>query len=207
MGIVRTAARKIVHAPIDILGFDFDNLERKQLGDHITHLLDHGTASTVTGQLITIAGEGTSVECGRQGNVFSLQPSKCKWVDHSWMWNTITALEQSDIKIENDLLELSMWRESDYFLMDQIALLNTFSDSEMKDINVVRLYLKVCNLSDITTVDGLTIQQDMMEGRPGHSISEKAYGCPRIPKSLMACIRTWQQALRLAYTTVQGLHV
>ena len=74
----------------------------------------------------------------------------------------------------------------------------------MKDINIVRMYLKVCTLSDITTGDGLTIQQDIIEGNAGQSISSTAYEWPRIPRPT-SCIRTWQRALRL--TIRPALHM
>jgi hypothetical protein len=70
----------------------------------------------------------------------------------------------------------------------------------------VRMCLKVCTLSDIATGNGITLQQDTIEGKAGQSISSKAYGWPQNPKPT-SCIRTWQRALRLTFMTGQCLTI
>ena len=66
----------------------------------------------------------------------------------------------------------------------------------------VWMCLKVCTLSDIATGNGITLQQDTIEGKAEQSISSKAYGWPRNPKPT-SCIRTWQRALQLTFMTGQ----
>ena len=75
-GIVRTAPRDLVFAPDTILGFNFVDTDRKQLAEHVMKILDHGSEETLTGVLIRNLCKGTSIECGRGGNVWDLKPSE-----------------------------------------------------------------------------------------------------------------------------------
>jgi len=101
-GIVWTAPRDLVFAPNSILGFNFVDTDWKQLAEHTMKILGHGSEETLTGVLIRNLCKGTSIECGRGGNVWDLKPSESPWVHHTWVWNTLQAREQSDLSIEND---------------------------------------------------------------------------------------------------------
>ena len=57
-GVVRTTDKNLVRAPESIGGYGIKDLYTKQFISHIQALIDHGTSTSVTGQLIRILGEG-----------------------------------------------------------------------------------------------------------------------------------------------------
>ena len=182
--------------------------DRKQLAEHGMKILDHGSEETLTGVLIRNLCEGTSIECGRGGNVWDLKPSESPWVHHSWVWNTLQALELSDLSIENDLKSLELWKDNDHFLMDDIFALREFTPVELEDINVVRMFMKVCTFSDITTADRKEIRLDILDGEQNvHSISSAAYEWPNVKRPPRSFFVTWNRALRRVYTQGFGVLV
>ena len=85
--------------------------------------------------------------------------------------------------------------------MDDVFDLREFTPAELEDINVVRLYMKICTLSDITTADGKEIRQDILNGTAnGSSISSVAYDWPNLKRPPRSLFVTWNRAIRRAYT-------
>ena len=60
-------------------------------------------------------------------------------------------------------------RDHDVFLMDLFRLRNFWCDSDMKDINAVRLHLQVATLSDIATAGRSRIDIEAFQAIPSPS--------------------------------------
>ena len=199
-GIVRSAARDIVHTPEDILGFGFKDMETKQSIEHVMVMLDHGSRKTVTGRLLRILAEGTLVEIGMEGDLLAMPMASITWAEATWMTNTIEGIARMKIGVENVLPMLSKWKANDRFIMDEIFNSKVFSPQEMNQINEARLRLQVTTLSDVTTADGRRIKEAILQGQEGTSCSSKAYSWPRSIKLTTTEIYIWSKALRVIFT-------
>lgn len=135
-----------------------------------------------------------------------LKASENPCVQHSWLWNTLQALEPSDLSIENDIKCLEQWKENDRFIMDDVFALHELTPVELEDINVVRMYMKICTLSDMTTANGTEIRQDILDGTlDGSSISSTAYEWPNVKRPPRSLFVTWNRAIRQVY--IRGLGI
>ena len=68
-------------------------------------------------------------------------------------------MDDTGLKIENDIQQLKEWKTKDKFLMQEIESTGLFTKYELKDINTARLHIQVVMLSDVTTSDGKNFQK------------------------------------------------
>ena len=147
-GVVRTPNKNLVRAPESIGGYEIKDLYTKQFISYIQALIDHGTSTSIKGQLICILEEGVLLEAGMEGDLFSIKPSICTWLEHNWITNTLKMMEDFDISLKQD-----KWKDDDTFLMQEISK-GSYTPQELQKINQVRQYLQVVSLADITVSDG-----------------------------------------------------
>ena len=83
----------------------------------------------------------------------------------------------------------------------KIAESKKFPQKELNDINIVRLYLEVTTLSDITISDGSKIKNKILEGERYTCCISVTYWWPRIPKPTRIMVKTWERAVKLTFTS------
>ena len=164
-------------------------------------IIEHGSEETVTGQLIRNLCEGVVLQCGVGGDIFDLHSSFCTWVEENWVWPTIRSMEDLNINITHSVEQLVKWKIDDVFILENIAESKNFNSKELYDINMVRLYMRVTTLSDITLVDGSKIREDAIRGERFISCSSSFYEWPRIPKPSRKMIRIWEHAIKITFTS------
>lgn len=148
MGYARTTSRSLVFAPSSLMGCGIGNLYVKQAIAHVMILLDHGHCDSLTGKLIRIAAESLSIEAGWGGDPFQLDFDKVTWTTTTWLKDTIRVLQQYNLTIQHGLQVPHIWKEEDKFLMQLISDLHCFGNTEMKQINEVRMHIRVMTVSE-----------------------------------------------------------
>ena len=199
-GIVRNAASQLVFGSEALGGFGFMDIYTKQLMAHIQMLLDHGHESTETGQLLRCLAEGVLLESGLLGNLFEIKPSECTWIEHNWIVNTLAMMEDTQIRIMNDIKQLKQWKTNDTSIMKAIYDTKLYSKKEMKDINTMRMHLQVTMLSDLTTADGKKFTSMALDCSRDYSSSSEEYNWPRIPGMPKRIKNLWKKALIKTFT-------
>ena len=86
-------------------------------------------------------------------------------------------------------------RNNDKFLMDIFRRSGSFSATDLKHLNAVRLYLRVATLSDITTADGTSIDCRAFLGQPLLTRTSP-FSWPRQPVITTHQQGLWTRALR-----------
>jgi hypothetical protein len=82
----------------------------------------------------------------------------------------------------------------------------SFTHSEYKHINCVRMHLQVATLSDISDGNGQTVNAKIMQGqRPDDRQSPRAWPCQ--PSVMEYQVKLWDQYLRTHFVTNEGLHL
>ena len=95
--------------------------------------------------------ESLTLQTGVGGSPFDLDPTKYKWMKHSWWTNTLTSMRKYNITIIGQVQMLNLWAENDSFLMEDMQrIYNTTRDrATLQSINRVHLFLQVNTQSDI----------------------------------------------------------
>jgi len=81
--------------------------------------------------------------------------------------------------LKTTLPELEEWKKNDKFIMEEILNEKTFNQVEMKQINEVRMNLKVNTLANISSSDGKRILHVACKAKPIESCSGNRYKWPR----------------------------
>ncbi len=158
----------------------------------------------MTGELLHTSLEAAKVEIGVARDLFSLDYNLYHHLlTNLWIKSTWQSSQQHQIEIIDKVTKnLTLHRHNDIFIMAIIAN-HGFTKSEMKKINMCRLFLKVTTLLDITCgyrnkcTKAYNCQFD-------HSILHH-YLWPIQPKPSHSAIRIWRKALRLCFNRTEGI--
>ena len=171
-----------------------------KLAEHTLLLLDHGNANTITGQLIRNLAEGTLVENGLSGDIFHMPHSVIPLTTHTWLKITLIGFEDLAMSISHTLPQLTLWKDKDVFIIDNFMKAKCFSQSQMKILNEVGMYLKVSTLSDITTSDSTKfLHWALQQVEPMESCSSQCYTWPTAATPSTKHRDLWRSALRMAF--------
>jgi len=196
MGYARTTSRSLVFAPSSMMGCGIGNLFVQQVIAHATVLLDHGHCDSLTGKLIRIATESLSIESGWGGDPFQIDFDQVTWTMTTWLTETIRVFKRYNLTIQHGLQAPHIWREEDKFLMQLISDLKCFGKTEMKQINEVRMHMRVMTVSDVITIDGISVRPEVLQGDRVESCSGNEYLWPNAAKPTSTTLRLWRQAIK-----------
>ena len=85
IGVVSLASRQLVFALTSVVGLGYEDYNMVQLAEHTLLLLDHGNNNTVIGQLLRNLAEGTLIENGLGGDIFTMPHSATPWTTQTWL--------------------------------------------------------------------------------------------------------------------------
>ena len=195
MGVVRCAAKVLVHGPRDLGGFGLFDIRLHQLVHHLKFLITHGGSTSVEGKLLTACIEGTLLEAGFSSQVFQVPP-KLPWITSSWLWFTYQETCHYGFRIHSNTSKLQSWRANDSMLMETMWRACTFTTNQWRRINHVRMSLQVVTLSDISDNSGRRLLPSITNGRPPHTCSAKAYHwLSQTHQPTPADLQVWVEAL------------
>lgn len=111
----------------------------------------------------------------------------------TWVLSMRQFLYQHGITVKcTDLLELEPCRQRDSFIMEHVA---GYPAQVQHDINLVRQYLGVTLLSDISNANSTAIVHDVLEGRIQHHRTT-SFRWPRQPYVTKSQIKRWRSYLQ-----------
>ena len=177
--------------------YDFQGIER------ISYLQQHLAAPTMMGELLRTSIEAAKIEIGIGRDLFGLDYQVYQalltpcWIKDVWKYareNNITIYDYTTGNMDTS-------RENDLFLMEIITN-EGFTRSELKRINMCRLYLQVMTLSDI--VDGYGDYYTCSYNGIKDSTLPDTYIYPKQEKPDSKTIAIWKKAIRKSFPSKQG---
>ena len=165
-GINRYVSRAALYAPAEIRGFGLNNPFLTQGISHVGDIAEHLWKATVTGHFIKMSLEYTRLELGLNINILLSNYEKFKSIlcTSSWVRSTWQFMSQFGITLQNNTRTIEIQRERDSPLMAHVMSNNYVSDAELKTFNKCRMFLRIFNVSDMTTGDGNYITTDAWQG-------------------------------------------
>ena len=115
-----------------------------------------------------------------------MKHDEIQWTEHTWLKNTLVRMSVLSMRLKTTLPELETWKEKDKFIMEEIQREKTFNHQEMKQINEVRMSLRVNTLADISSSDGKRILQAAYKAEAIRSCSGSRYKWPRTAENRRA---------------------
>jgi hypothetical protein len=88
------------------------------------------------------------------------------YIETCWIKNIQDFLRTYGIRLEfTNLVQLKIQCKRDEFLMDALRIRGNCTATELQWLNACRMSLKVSRLSDVTTLDGTALRQDVLQGK------------------------------------------
>jgi hypothetical protein len=196
-GYNRNTQCTIVFAPIWYGGCGFLALYLIQGEGQILTFLKHWRTDSDSGNLLRIAVAWTQLHLGTSLSFLADTETSLPHMPGRWLCSLRTFLARINGSIELDQTFLPpIQRERDVYIMDMIIHRSTFSNTEIKLLNYCCLYLKAVMLSDICLADGVTLDPDMLLGKP-RPTSSKSLWIHITQARREASWRLWRQACLL----------
>jgi hypothetical protein len=161
LGVSKPFLRCIAIGQKDLCGMALLDMSVEQGVRGIQHLTDHLFSRDSVGNMMLIALQSLQLESGCG---FHLLENPSEWVPYimsCWLTCIQDFLDKSKITIKVASAQcVYISREHDRYVMDEIQKLGVYDDSQLFDINAVRLYLQVMTLSDISDAKGQQISEE-----------------------------------------------
>ena len=199
--ISRSFPHYVLYGPKSEKGLGFANLYMSQGISHVNliqHYLDAN--DNITGSLLRNSIESLKLELGVGTNIFLLNyedyhhhATDC-WIKDTWKF----AHEHDIDIIENVTPNLTLRRQHDSYIMEEIINLSCYSGTELKHINRCRLFLQVTTLADITSACGSRFSPQAYNCIYDDSIPHH-YLWPTQTRPYNRSRRLWKQAIKRAF--------
>jgi hypothetical protein len=167
MGIVRNAARKVVFGSAKYCGLMLDHLAITQNYSLLQNLIGHIRSKSITRNLIRQQLDYTQLEIGCSAQVLGQDYNRYSqailcpnWI--TAIWEYLHACKAS-VAIKSDWIPQPA-RIGDITIMEELTVSALVNKRELTDINRCRVYLRVFFLSDITNIQGDTIEEWAING-------------------------------------------
>jgi hypothetical protein len=172
MGFNRKYPRVVCFGPLEFGGLTFRDLFTEQGILRIKSLMEHIYHNTETGQMILIALQSLQMEAGISAHLLTDPTPHLVYIEPCWISaiRSFMASHQLSMEFKNSW-NFRLARNNDLFLMDHFRLDGRWSDTDMCNLNAVRLYLQVATLSDVSTADGRRLDQEALQAIPSSTRS------------------------------------
>ena len=173
---------------------------RTELGiSNLKLLRDAIYTESEAGKLMIFNVKYSQIEAGISEPLLENPHIHLSYVTPSWVMSVRQFMYQHNVTVTlTDMLKVELRGKTDTCIMNP-ALLTHYTPIQQKDINLVRLYLQVITLSDMTTSDGVDVCSDMLNGvrRPGQHIRSKTW--PRQEAPTAPQKRLWRKYITSNY--------
>jgi hypothetical protein len=209
LGYNKNYPRSVAFAPTQEFGVGLHDIRIEQGLAQIQALLNYIGTDHKVGRLMTISCRHLQLEAGVHFDILAHPHQTLNYLTPCWFTSLRSFCAQHDISIQvkaNKVPQLS--RIHDRFIMD-VAIAQSMSKQDLLDINLVRIYLKVCQISDIATALGDTIPESVwrcqqFQDRTSH------LGYPRQAEPTVKQRRVWRKLLRtllMPHAKLSRLHL
>ena len=187
------------HGPIELGGLNLMDL-RTELGiSNLKYFRDAVYTESEAGKLIILNVKYSQIESGIAEPLFEHPSIRIPYLTPSWIMSVRQFMSQHNVTLTmTDTLKVELRGPTDQCIMN-LESLTRYPTSKKHDINLVRLYLQVITLSDMSTPDGLDACPYMSEGirNPTKHIRHKTW--PRQTQPTAAQITTWKHYIETNY--------
>ena len=158
MGVIPTLGYDFVYGSSSLYGLGIPELFHVCYSRQLEMLIQHSWRKSQTGKLITILREELFVEAGTSRKLFEEpQGSRIEqWLLTKNIWLRGLRCYAIDHNINMDVRENTFHshRDNDQFFMDAMDAEKSLTATELKAINICRIFKRVMFLSDIASGDG-----------------------------------------------------
>ena len=153
-GFGKSFPRAILYAPFDAQGMGVHNLYHTQSIRHVKDIVDQTWRRTPSSRFLLCNLEAVKLEAGLFGYLFESKVD-ITWLNtpNLWVIDTLRFCQKYEITFREPGSTLGPKRVKDVSLMATFAA-SRFPKAMLQAVNRCRMFLQVCNLSDICTADG-----------------------------------------------------
>ena len=192
MKLQATFPKIIMEADDEYMGLNVTHIYDIMGMEKLKFLIMHVRRNDITGRLLMISMKYTQLEVGSKRLFFNLNYSKWgylatwTWLTHLWQYMDVGGMEMT----LNEQVTQEHQRHNDKFIMDVIVQCCECTEIEVSMINIVRQYYKVLLLSDITKMDGKTIQDNYRKSEGTPAVTRLFF---RKQKPTKRMFRVWEK--------------
>ena len=185
-GLSRTFPRAVVFAPLHLGGLGWLSMTTIQAQETITIALRHIKADDTVGKLLKISLQFLQFLAGTTTPVLEMEDQIPAYVRKSWVYSLHKTLVDNALKLRiHDSWTPFLCRNNDVAIMN--VWIQKYTCKQLLQLNMCRLYLRVFTLSDMCTVTGTTIMEQVWEVRKPPRTS--TYEWPHQPRPPRTAIK------------------
>ena len=163
---------------------------------HLQYLVGHVKLGDNVGQMILSLITQTQLQVGSVMPLFHLPyPEYARWIDSTWITDVWKFTHRAKITVDIEHTWIpTVIRQGDIAIMD-LALTFNLDDSQLRSINICRLFLQAITVSDLVTAKGDKLLPSVLSGEKElNRVSHLDW--PVIPRPPSSCWRTWRLFLQ-----------
>ena len=193
LGASSTTPTVIRHGPTDLAGLDLVDM-RTELGIEMIKCLRHAVyAGNEVGKLMLINLGHSQQEAGIGPLLFEQPDLYIPYLTTTWLTSVRQYMSHHNIKMTfTEKYGIPLQNKRDKYIMD-LKQLQSFSEDDQLDINLVRIFLQVNSLVEITECKGIRIRDSAFNGKRDEHQSTTQW--PRQMEPTPRQVRLWQKYL------------
>jgi hypothetical protein len=183
------------HGPIDMGGLGLTDL-RTEMGVAQLKLIRNAIFHhSEVGKMIIISIKYSQIEAGIKENILERPDIHISYMTPTWITSVRQFMYQHNLSLTfTNCIDIHFQGKYDECIMNPSAL-QSYTNQQQYDINLVRLHLQALTLSDISTPDGKAITNEALLGqRPQRHINRKNW--PHQPAPMQSQVNIWHRYLK-----------
>jgi len=192
-GFNRNTKKAILYGPLALGGASFRSLIVQQGVAQVLMFVRQWRTNSIAGKLLRIAVSWFQSQVGVSYPFLENVHTPLPQLESKWLKSLRTFLASINAKLRLDNPYLpKLQRLHDFCIMDAIHESGKFTPAEICKLNYCRLYLKATTVSDLTSIDGRSLDNSKLSGN--HSLlSSFTHGTVIHQES--PSVITWRQAM------------
>ncbi|KAI2511571.1 hypothetical protein MHU86_2825 [Fragilaria crotonensis] len=168
-GFNRNTKKAILYGPLALGGANFRSLYVQQGVSQVMMFIRHWRKQSLTGRLLRIAVSWFQAQVGVSFSILENVHSALPQLESKWLSSLRLFLANIEAKLRLDETYLpALQRLHDFCIMDAVIASGRFTPKEICRINYCRLFLQATTVSDLTSMNGRTLDHNKLSGR--HSL-------------------------------------
>ena len=198
MGFNQNYPRAVAFAPRKVLGGGLMDLRIEEGLQNMLALINHVGTSQPTGEAMLISLSHAQLEAGVGYHLLDHSSTTIPHLTDCWIAGLRRFLGRHSISIHlRQAKMVQLARESDQYIME-LAMETGFTTGQLTDINLVRLFLRVVTLSDISTATGAHLAPEAWEVRTFQDRTS-SLEWPRQPQPTSSQRTLWRKLLKRSF--------
>jgi hypothetical protein len=199
VGFSRKTPTPLRHGPKDMGGLALIDL-RTEMGISQLRMLRHAIfANTEVGKMALISLKYSQIEAGVKEHLLEVPGKEISYLTPTWMMSVRQFLFQHNLTLTvTDCLNIRMQGQHDQCIMNTGYLAN-LTRQQRWDVNLVRLYLQVITLADMSEASGRCIKECFLRGAREPNQCRERNNWPRQGIPTNHQISTWAAYIRTHY--------